>query len=61
MSRNPHVEGYQPYRDPYLDTVDRMEPDISHIDASAGWASVAISLKRIADSLEYLVNKAKEK
>lgn len=40
----------------YLDTLDRMEPDIAHIDASAGWASIAVSLKRIADSLERLAD-----
>jgi hypothetical protein len=38
----------------YLHTVDRLEPAIHPIDAGAGWASVAISLKRIADSLERL-------
>lgn len=35
----------------YLETLDRMEPDIHMIDAGAGWASIAISLKRIADEL----------
>lgn len=40
--------------DPYLDTLDRMEPDIAAIDAAAGWASIAISLKRIADALDTL-------
>ncbi len=39
----------------YLDTVDRLEPDITMIDSGAGWASIAISLKRIADALERLV------
>ena len=38
--------------DVYLKTIDRLEPDIAMIDAAAGWASVAISLKRIADTLE---------
>ena len=41
--------------DPYLDTIDRMERDIAHIDTSAGIASIAISLRRIADSLERVV------
>lgn len=39
-------------RDAYLDTVARLEPDIHMIDASAFYASAAISLKRIADALE---------
>lgn len=39
---------------PYLDTIARMEPDIAMIDAAAGWASIAVSLKRIADTLERL-------
>lgn len=37
--------------DSYLDTLARMENDIHMVDASAGWASIAISLRRIADSL----------
>lgn len=36
----------------YARTVCRLEPDITMIDAGAGWASIAISLKRIADILE---------
>ncbi len=36
----------------YLDTIDRLEPDIAMIDHDAGIASIAISLKRIADALE---------
>lgn len=39
----------------YVATVESMEPDISPIDASAFHASAAISLKRIADLLERLV------
>lgn len=35
----------------YLQTIDRLEPDIHMIDTGAGWASAAISLKRIADEL----------
>ncbi len=42
----------------YLATVDRLEPDISMIDPGAYYASAAISLKRIADSLEILAAKA---
>jgi hypothetical protein len=38
--------------DAYLETVNRLEPDIAFIDASAFYASAAISLKRIADALE---------
>lgn len=37
--------------DAYLDTVKRLEPDIAMIDLGAGLASIAISLKRIADAL----------
>lgn len=40
----------------YLETLDRMEKDIAAIDASAGWASIAISLKRIADALEKIAD-----
>lgn len=35
----------------YLDTVNRLEPDITPIDTGPGLASIAISLKRIADLL----------
>lgn len=38
----------------YLKTIERLEPDITPIDASAFYASVAISLKRIADAVEIL-------
>lgn len=36
---------------PYLDTIARIEPDIAMIDRDAALASIAISLKRIADAL----------
>jgi hypothetical protein len=36
----------------YENTVARLEPDICMIDTNAALASIAISLKRIADSLE---------
>lgn len=39
--------------DAYLDTIKRLEPDIAMFDHDAGIASIAISLKRIADALEY--------
>lgn len=46
--------------DTYLETVKRLEPDISMIDNGAYNASAAISLKRIADTLEsieaFLIN-----
>lgn len=35
--------------DGYLQTVARLEPDVHPIDASAFYASAAISLKRMAD------------
>lgn len=38
----------------YLETVNRLEPDIAMIDRGAFYASAAISLKRIADTLEPL-------
>ncbi len=37
--------------DAYLDTVRRMEPDIAMVDRDAALASIAISLKRIADAV----------
>jgi hypothetical protein len=36
----------------YLDTVERLEPDISCVDRDAALTSIAVSLKRIADSIE---------
>lgn len=44
----------------YLDTVGRLEPDIHPVDASAFYASAAISLRRIADSIEEFVAWAKK-
>jgi hypothetical protein len=38
--------------DAYLDTIARLEPDIAMVDRDAALASIAISLKRIADALE---------
>lgn len=40
------------YVDAYLATLARMEPDISPVDLTAAAASIAISLKRIADAFE---------
>lgn len=48
MAKNPEAERVSGYER----TVARLEPDIAMIDAGAGWASIAISLKRIADILE---------
>ena len=50
------IEFYAKFRKPtpadeYMDTVKRLEPDISAIDAAAYYASAAISQKRIADSM----------
>lgn len=42
-------------RNYYLETVNRLEPDIAMIDPGAYYASAAVSLKRIADALEKLV------
>lgn len=41
----------------YLETVARLEPDITPIDAAAFYASAAVSLKRIADALEKIANR----
>jgi hypothetical protein len=38
--------------DAYMGTINRLEPDIAMIDASAFYASAAISLKRIADAMQ---------
>jgi hypothetical protein len=46
--------------DTYAKTVDRLEPDIAMIDTGAFNASAAISLKRIADCLEWLVKEAQK-
>lgn len=38
--------------DAYIDTISKLEPDIAPIDIGAAAASIAISLKRIADALD---------
>ncbi len=38
--------------DAYLETVKRIEPNITMIDQDYTLASIAISLKRIADAIE---------
>ena len=43
-----------PEKDPYLNTIDRLEPELALIDPGAFYASAAISLKRIADCLEQI-------
>jgi hypothetical protein len=40
--------------DAYLETIKRLEPDISMCDRDATLTSIAISLKRIADRLDNL-------
>jgi hypothetical protein len=42
----------------YQATIERLEPEIAMIDQGAAAASIAISLKRIADSLERIENNA---
>jgi len=42
----------KPESDVYLNTLNRMEPDIAAVDLTGAAASIAISLKRIADALE---------
>lgn len=46
--------------DAYINTINRLEPDIVMIDHDAGIASIAISLKRIANYLEALPDKVGE-
>lgn len=41
--------------DAYLDTVKRLEPNITQIDADTYYASAAISLKRLADNSDRIV------
>lgn len=36
----------------YLNTLDRMEKDIAMVDTGAALASIAISMRRIADVME---------
>lgn len=45
------MAGEQERVDGYLDTIDRIEPNINMIDPGAFYASAAVSLKRIADAL----------
>ena len=40
--------------DAYLNTVQRLEPEITPIDVNGAVASIAISLKRIADVMEWI-------
>lgn len=40
-----------PNSDAYLGTVARIEPDIHMIDSAHGWASIAVSMRRIADAI----------
>lgn len=46
--------------DAYLATIERMEKDITMVDAAAFHASAAISLRRIADALEQIVSLVKK-
>lgn len=42
--------------DVYLKVIERLEPDLTMIDHDAGIASIAISLKRIADAQDRQLN-----
>ncbi len=44
----------------YQQTIARIEPEIAMIDAATYHASAAISLKRIADALEYFAQLTRE-
>ena len=46
--------------DAYLNTLSRMEEDISLVDRDAALASIAISMKRAADSLQSLIELVKK-
>jgi len=39
----------------YLNVIDRLEPELTCVDKDASLASIAISLKRLADTLEELL------
>lgn len=41
--------------DAFILTLKRMEPDIAMVDRDAALPSIAISLKRIADTLEQIL------
>lgn len=45
----------------YIKTAERLEPDIYPINVGAFYASVAISLKRIADSIVHLETVTQQK
>ena len=45
----------------YLNTVHRLEPNITPLDDDAAVGSIAISLKRIADTLEEIAQQLKFK
>lgn len=53
---NEDAEKRKAAADAYLATIDSLEPDIASIDPGAFYASAAISLKRIADSLDIMIN-----
>lgn len=40
----------------YMKTLGRMESEIAFVDRDATLTSIAISMKRIADSLEKIIN-----
>ena len=51
---NPYISAdYKKTVDPYIATADRLEPNLDMIDKGYAYASIAISLKRIADVFEF--------
>lgn len=52
LKREYEMRARQEAVDGYVNTVERLEPDIHPIDASAFYASSAISLRRMADAAE---------
>ena len=42
-------------RDAYTNTVNRLEPDITPVDLTSAAASIAISLKRLADAFDHVI------
>lgn len=49
------MAGEKERADAYLDTIDRIEPDIAPIDAAAFYASASISLRRIGSACNVAV------
>ena len=51
---------HEPKRDYYGETIDRIEPNIAAIDLTAAAASISISLRRLADTMEWFQKEYQE-